>query len=120
MDSSEPVGPSKSLHEEDFYQNMKRCLNSRSIIVAQTGSPIFHQNSIKLKNRFLKKIFKVVCFYMSPVPTYTGGSWCYVFLSDEVQQLDIKRDPPAGLNYFNLDIHRAAFSLPNFLKEKLD
>jgi spermidine synthase len=120
VDSSEPVGPSASLHEEDFYQNMKRCLNSRSVIVAQTGSPIFHQNSIKLKNRFLKKIFKIVCFYMSPVPTYPGGSWAFVFLSDSVQPLEIKGNPPEGLIYFNPDIHRAAFSLPNFFKNELD
>jgi spermidine synthase len=120
VDSSEPVGPSASLHEEDFYQNMKRCLNSRGIIAAQAGSPIFHQNSINLKNRFLKKIFKVVCFYMSPVPTYPGGSWAFVFLSDSVQPQEINGNPPEGLIYFNPDIHRAAFSLPNFFKNELD
>ncbi|MCK4364346.1 MAG: hypothetical protein KAW85_06055 [Candidatus Aminicenantes bacterium] len=41
----------------------------------------------------------------------------FVFLSDEVQPLKIKRDPPRGLKYFNLDIHQAAFSLPNFMKD---
>jgi spermidine synthase len=120
VDSSEPVGPSESLHEEDFYKNMKRCLDSRSVVVAQTGSPIFHQESIKLKNRFLKEIFNVVYFYMSPVPTYPGGSWAFVFLSDSVQPLEINGDPPEELIYFNPDIHRAAFSLPNFFKNELD
>ncbi len=120
VDSSEPVGPSASLHDEDFYQSMKRCLDSRSVVVAQTGSPIFHQNAIKLKNRFLKEIFKVVCFYTSPVPTYPGGSWAFVFLSDSVQPLKINGKPPEGLKYFNPDIQRAAFSLPNFIKNMLD
>jgi spermidine synthase len=99
---------------------MKRCLDSRSVVVAQSGSPIFHKSPIKLKNRFLKEMFKVVCFYTSPVPTYPGGSWAFVFLSDSVRPLEINGNPPEGLKYFNPDIQRAAFSLPNFLKNELD
>jgi spermidine synthase len=116
IDSSDPVGPSACLHESDFYQKLKRSLNLNGIVASQVGSPFYHPESIKKKDAFLKKLFKIVCFYTSPVPTYPGGSWCFVFLSDEVQPLKVKRDPPRGLKYFNLDIHRAAFSLPNFLK----
>ncbi len=116
IDSSDPTGPSASLHERDFYQKLKRCLNHDGIVVSQAGSPFYHLESIKKKDAFLKKLFKNVCFYTSPIPTYPGGSWCFVFLSDEVQPLKIKRDPPRGRKYFNLDMHKAAFSLPNFLK----
>ncbi|NIM59156.1 MAG: polyamine aminopropyltransferase [Candidatus Aminicenantes bacterium] len=117
IDSSDPAGPSVSLHESDFYEKLKSCLNRRGIAVSQAGSPFYHLESIKKKDAFLEKLFKNVCFYTSPVPTYPGGSWCFVFLSDEVQPLKIKRGPPRGLKYFNLNIHEAAFSLPNFLKD---
>lgn len=117
VDSSDPAGPSASLHERDFYEKLKVCLNPEGIVVSQAGSPFYHLESIKKKDAFLKKLFKNVCFYTSPVPTYPGGSWCFVFLSDEIQPLKIKRDPPRRLKYFNLDIHQAAFSLPNFLKD---
>jgi spermidine synthase len=117
IDSSDPVGPSACLHERDFYQKLKRSLKTNGLVASQVGSPFYHLESIKKKDAFLKKLFKIVCFYTNPVPTYPGGSWCFVFLSDEVQPLKIKRDPPLGLKYFNLDIHRAAFSLPNFLKD---
>ncbi len=117
IDSSDPTGPSASLHERDFYENLKRCLNLEGIVVLQAGSPFYHLESLKKKDAFLKELFKNVCLYTSPVPTYPGGSWCFVFLSDEVQPLEIKRDPPRGLKYFNLDIHQAAFSLPNFLRD---
>ncbi len=117
IDSSDPAGPSASLHETDFYENLKRCLNLEGIVVSQAGSPFYHLDSIKDKDAFLKKLFKIACFYMSPVPTYPGGSWCFAFLSDDVMPLNIKRDPPRELKYFNLDIHQAAFSLPNFLKD---
>ncbi|UCE22513.1 MAG: polyamine aminopropyltransferase [Candidatus Aminicenantes bacterium] len=120
IDSSDPVGPSAWLHERDFFSSLKECLCEGGIIVAQAGSPFFGIDSIRKKNDFLKPLFKIVSFYMSPVPTYPGGSWAFVFLSDRVQPLKIKGSPPAGLHYFNPDIHRAAFSLPNFFKEKLD
>lgn len=120
VDSSDPVGPSTSLHEKDFHRRLKRCLNREAIVIAQVGSPIYHQESIKKKRDFLQEIYKVVRFYLSPVPTYPGGFWAFVFLSVEVEPLKIKRDPPQGLKYFNRDIYQAAFALPNFLKEKLE
>lgn len=116
VDSSDPVGPSVSLHERNFYRKLKRCLNPGGIVVAQVGSPFYCPESIKTKNDFLKKLFNIVHFYLSPVPTYPGGSWCFVFLSDRVQPLKIRRDPASGLKYFNLEVHRAAFSLPNCLR----
>lgn len=120
IDSSDPVGPSAWLHEKDFFSRLKECLCEDGIIVAQAGSPFFRMDTIRKKNDFLKPLFKIVSFYMSPVPTYPGGSWAFVFLSDRVQPLKIKGSPPGGLRYFNPDIHRAAFSLPNFFKEKLE
>lgn len=120
IDSSDPVGPSANLHESDFYEKLKKCLSPGGIVVAQVGSPFYKAESIYEKNDFLMKLFKMVCFYVSPVPTYPGGYWCFVFLSDEIKPFDIKRNPPEELKYFNLHIHRAAFSLPNFLRDKLE
>ncbi len=120
VDSSDPVGPSASLHEKNFFTHLKKCLRKDGIIAAQAGSPFYQMDSIRKKNDFLKSLFKIVRFYSSPVPTYPGGNWAFVFLSDSVQPLDIKGNPPEGLKYYNPDIHRAAFSLPNFFKEKLD
>jgi len=120
VDSSDPVGPSRCLHEKDFYKKLKNCLNREGIVVAQTGSSLYHLAQIKEKNAFLKKLFKNVCFYESPVPTYPGGNWCFVYLSDEINPLFLKREPPPGLKYFNRDIQISAFSLPNFFKNKIN
>lgn len=119
VDSSDPVGPSTTLHEKDFFQKVKQCLNKDAVIAAQAGSLFFQPEEIQKKNEFLKELFKYAFFYTSPVPTYPGGSWSFAFVSDETHPLQIKRDPSEGLKYFNPDIHRAAFALPNFLKEKL-
>ena len=120
VDSSDPVGPSASLHEKDFFRHVKKRLRKDGIIVAQAGSPFYQMDSIRKKNDFLKSLFKIARFYSSPVPTYPGGIWTFVFLSDTVQPLNIKGNPPEGLKYFNPEIHRAAFSLPNFFMDGLD
>lgn len=119
VDSSDPVGPSLSLHERDFFEDLKNCLNPEGIAIAQVGSPFFHLDSIAQKNIFLKKMFRVGFFYFAPVPTYPGGSWCFAFLSDKIEPFSIKRNPPSGLKFFNLEIHRAAFALPEFMKSTL-
>jgi spermidine synthase len=120
VDSSDPVGPSAVLHEKDFYKSLKKKLNPGGIIAAQAGSLMLHMEQHAIKAGFMKKLFKHASFYLGPVPTYPVGMWCYNFLSDAVDPLG-KRTPkiPKGLKYYNLEIHRAAFALPNFMKTKI-
>lgn len=119
VDSSDPIGPSLALHEKSFFESLKRRLNHDGIVTAQLGSPLYQRPSIARSVKFLKEIFRMVQVYMSPVPTYPGGVWCYGFLSDEIRALDIRREPFTALKYYNAEIHRASFALPNFLKDIL-
>lgn len=118
IDSSDPVGPSTRLHQPSFYKKLKACLNPGGIVTAQAGSLFFHQEHLKGKRLFLEKLFRIVRFFTGPVPTYPGGSWCYEFLSDEVDPFQaLRREVPSGLKYYNPEIHRSAFALPVFLKK---
>ncbi len=120
VDSSEPVGPSVSLHQQDFYETVKKRLSGKeAVAVAQIGSPLYHLEFIRECRATFNEIFKTVRFYLGPAPSYPGGSWCYVFLSDNADPLALYREPPPGLRYYNRDIHRAAFSLPPFIKDKI-
>jgi spermidine synthase len=119
VDSSEPVGPSVSLHEAAFYKALKSRLAANGIACTQFGSPFYHLEAIRKTEVFLSGLFKTASLYTAPVPTYPGGFWCFSFLSDGQNPMEIKRDPPSGLKYFHHDIHRAAFVLPRFLKEAL-
>ena len=120
VDSSEPVGPSVSLHRRDFYESVKKRLNGEeAVAVAQIGSPLYHLEFIKECRAVFNEIFKTVRFYMGPAPSYPGGIWCYAFLSDNVDPLVLHREPPSGLRYYNRDIHKAAFALPPFMKDKI-
>lgn len=117
VDSSDPVGPSAVLHQKGFFRHLKKRLNPGGVAACQSGSLLLHAPTFRAKSKFLKDIFRVARFYTGPVPTYPGGIWVYNFLSDAVDPLDIKRKPAAGLGYYNADVHRAAFSLPNNLKK---
>lgn len=120
VDSSDPVGPSLPLHEKDFYKDLKTCLRPEGVVVTQFGSPFYQLDSIKKKYIFLKELFEMVCLYFAPVPTYPGGSWCFAFFSDIIDPLAVKRNPRPGLKYFTLEIHKAAFALPAFIRAIID
>jgi spermidine synthase len=119
VDSSDPVGPSTVLHQKAFYERVKRRLSPGGIAAAQAGALLYHLDSHRRKNAFLRTLFRHAHFYIGPVPTYPGGMWCYVFCSDRILPLGRLRRAPAGLRYYNPEVHRAAFALPNLLAEKL-
>jgi spermidine synthase len=119
VDSSDPVGPSAALHEKDFYEALKNSLHAEGAACIQAGSPYYHSDVISQKKDLLRSFFSTVCFYLAPVPTYPGGLWCFAFLSESLDPFSVRRNPPPGLKYFNLDIHRAAYALPNFLEQVL-
>jgi spermidine synthase len=117
VDSSDPVGPSAVLHQKDFFRKIKKRLNPGGVAACQAGSLLLHGPSFHSKARFLKGFFKVARFYIGPVPTYPGGTWVYNFVSDTADPMELKRKPPTGLRFYNQDVHRAAFALPNMLKK---
>lgn len=120
IDSSDPVGPSTVLHQREFFWRLKDHLKPGGIVAGQAGSPLYHLASLREKSSFLREMFRFSFFYFGPVPAYPGGLWSFFFVSDEINPLQgTKRHIPSGLHYYNAEIHRAAFSLPSFLKKEL-
>ncbi len=120
VDSSDPVGPSTVLHREAFYRRLKAKLAPGGIIASQAGSLELHLGSHARKRAFLRRIFRHAALYLGPVPTYPVGTWCYDFLSDRVDPGKVKTlYLPDGLKYFNPEVFRGSFALPNFLAERL-
>jgi spermidine synthase len=122
VDSTDPVGPAKGLFEETFFKDIHRCLRQDGIMVAQSESPFLHPSIIQEMVQTLKKIFPIVKIYLAPIPTYPSGLWSFAFCSKEYDPL--LHFHPRGLEpqsrYYNEEIHRSAFSLPNFIKEWIE
>ena len=116
VDSPDPVGHAKILFSEEFYEEASK---KTDILVAQMETPFYYNNFIKNTLQILKKHFEEVHLYFSPVPTYPSGWWSYVFCSHGVKPFDFIRTSPKDLKYYNFEIHKSSFALPNFLKELL-
>ena len=124
LDGCDPVGPSEGLFNAEFYTDCKRLLTSDGVFALQTGSPILQQELFVDTVRTLREVFLRVAPYFGPAPLYASDQWSWTLASDRHEHLAVV-DERARLvektaRYYNRDIHRAAFAVPNNLKKILD
>ncbi len=118
VDSTDPVGPAKSLIHEDFYSNLKRILNENGIASFQTESPIYHMHLVKDIYRKLRNVFRYVYPFTAPVPTYPGGYWSFMLASDSCLR-NVSINLPKDLKYLNEEVLKTLFNIPQFMKQAL-
>lgn len=122
IDSTDPMGPGEGLFTEEFYSNVNKALKEGGIMCAQSESPFVQQRQMKMAYPLLRKAFPKVNTFLGPIPTYPGGYWSWAFCSNTVEPLSfIAEDRVQKIakqaKLYNLDIHKAAFALPNFVKK---
>lgn len=124
MDLSDPIGPAADLFQKSFHQQVYGRLTDKGIMVAQSESPYYNQETVKTMYRNLREIFPVVRMYTCFMPIYPSTYWSFAFCSkgiDPVRDFDQARydkiRPPT--RYYNDEIHRASFVLPQFVRELL-
>ncbi len=117
VDSSDPVGPSLSLFTESFLDDVLSHLSEKGFYVSQSGSPIFHGKHLREFFNLVRRKFRNAEIYLVPVISYPGTIWSFTVGSLGMDIKEIRRKPPEGLRFYNTDIHRSSFSLPNFVKE---
>ena len=122
IDSTDPMGPGEGLFTEEFYSNVNKALKEGGIMSAQSESPFVNQRQMKMMYPLLRKAFPKVNTFLGPIPTYPGGYWSWAFCSNTVEPLSfIAEDRVQKIakqaKLYNLDIHKAAFALPNFVKK---
>jgi len=121
-DSSDPVGPAEVLFRQSFYRDVFNALDENGIFVAQSESPLFHADNVHKIYKNLRAVFPIVMMYLAHIPTYPSALWSFAFCSKHYHPLDDFRPDAAnisGLHYYNPDIHRGAFALPNYVKTLL-
>ena len=124
IDSTDPIGPGTVLYEQAFYANCRRCLTERGVMITQNGVPIFQREEYLNSLERFRALFRHGSFYYAAVPTYIGGDLAFGWASDGLNLADVdsaaiaKRYDAVGLEtqYYNPEIHRAAFAQPNYLK----
>lgn len=124
LDLSDPVGPAADLFQKEFHRKVHDRLNDGGIMVAQSESPFYNQTTVKALYRNFREIFPLVKMYTCFMPIYPSTFWSFAFCSkkpDPLKDFDEARWNRLALatRYYNAEIHRAAFSLPQFVKNLL-
>ncbi len=125
VDSTDPFGPGEGLFTSEFYGNCYKALSEDGILINQHESPYYEYfaNGMKRAHKRIKDIFPVAEVYQAHIPTYPSGHWLFGFASKKFKPLDFdaKKWNDLGLKtkYYNTDIHKGSFALPNYVKEML-
>ena len=126
VDSTDPFGPGEGLFTGEFYGNCYKALKSEGVLVNQHESP-YYPDDAKAMQRAHKRIvqsFDRAWVYQAHIPTYPSGHWLFGFASKGTDPMAVDADRWNGLGirtrYYNTDLHKGAFALPNYVKELLD
>ncbi|AUS98040.1 spermidine synthase [Clostridium thermosuccinogenes] len=126
VDSTDPFGPGEDLFTKEFYGNCFKALKASGIMINQHESPYYPNDALAMQkaHRLLKSIFPKALIYQAHIPTYPSGHWLFGFSSkalDPISDLSANWDT-LGLKtrYYNTDLHKGCFALPNYVKELLE
>lgn len=127
VDSTDPFGPGEVLFTKEFYGNCYKALRDFGIMINQHESPFYSYEATAMKraHKRIKESFPIHGVYQAHIPSYPSGHWLFGFASITYKPLDdLDADRWNGLgittHYYNTDLHKGAFYLPNYVKDMLD
>jgi len=123
VDSIDPVGEAAKLFTSAFYEKVRASLRAGGIAVFQTESPFYNADVLAQVQEKLRNLFGHVAPYLAHIPTYPSGLWSFTFVSDAIDPhgAPLQREPGflGELRYLTPEVLRAAFALPNYVRERL-
>jgi len=122
IDGSDPVGPAVGLFERSFFQDIADALKPGGIMSCQIGSPLYSLDRIAATLKHWRAVFADARAYLAHIPTYPSGVWALGVASKERDGTLRKPDRvryltfAETLRYYNLEIHKGAFALPEEIR----
>jgi spermidine synthase len=122
IDSTDPVGPARGLFQKSFFESCHRALTHDGLIIQQSESPLLHWQSITrpMREEMRAGGFNGIKTLMFPQPVYPSGWWSATMAAKK--DIHLIRDREARnlaftTQYYNYDIHLAAFATPEFMRD---
>jgi spermidine synthase len=124
MDLTDPVGPSVELYSPATFALARGAMAPGGALTLHVGSPFSHAARVRSTLDNLRSVFRRVTPYFVHIPLY-GSIWGFACASDT---LDPRGMSPADverviaergigdLQYYNGEVHRAMFALPNYVR----
>ena len=121
VDCSDPIGPGEGLFTAEFYRDTYRALKADGLFVQQTESPFMHRPLIRDVVRYVGEVFPITRLYTAHIPLYPSGMHSFTLGSKTYDPLvwEPHREKSFETKYYNYGIQKAAFVLPEFVKELL-
>lgn len=127
VDSTDPFGPGEGLFTKEFYGNCCKALKADGIMVNQHESPFYPNDAVAMQRAHKRIVdsFPISKVYQAHIPTYPSGHWLFGFASKRYHPLadqDAARWKALGIQtrYYNEQLHKGAFALPNYVEEMLE
>ncbi len=126
VDCADPYGPAEGLFTKEFYGICTNALTDDGILINQHESPFYkqHAKSVQLAHRNIQSAFDMSMIYQCHIPSYPSGHWLFGFASKKyhpIDDMDTAAWNALGIRtkYYNTDLHKGAFYIPNYVKELL-
>ena len=127
VDSTDAFGPGEGLFTKEFYGNCFKALKEDGILVNQHENPYYetYAKAMRRTHRRISQFFNTSDIFQAMIPTYPSGHWLFGFASktfDPIEDIDEVGWKKLGImtKYYNNDIHKGSFALPNYVKEQLE
>ena len=127
MDLTDPVGPSVELYTPATFALAKGAMAPGGALTLHIGSPFSHPARVRSTIDNLRQVFSQVTPYFVHIPIY-GSVWGFASASDSLDPRQTSPDEVekviaerriGDLQYYNGEVHRAMFALPNYIKKLL-
>ncbi|HET9577271.1 MAG TPA: polyamine aminopropyltransferase [Usitatibacter sp.] len=124
MDLTDPVGPSVNLYSAETFALARRAMAPDGALTLHVGSPFSHPERVRATLANLRSVFPRVTPYFVHIPLY-GSIWGFACASGTLDPRDVPPDEAErrlaargvkDLQYYNGEVHRALFALPNYIK----
>lgn len=127
VDSTDPFGPGEGLFTKEFYGNCFKALKEDGIMVNQHESPFYKEDAYAMQraHKRIVESFPISKVYQAHIPTYPSGHWLFGFASKKYHPINDQRVEEwksLGIKtkYYNEQLHKGAFALPNYVEEMLE
>lgn len=124
MDLTDPVGPAVNLYSAETFALAKRAMAPDGALTLHLGSPFSHPERVRSTLDNLRRVFRKVAPYFVHIPLY-GSIWGFACASESLDPRGVAPEEAervlaargvGDLKYYNGEVHRALFALPNYIK----
>ncbi len=121
VDSTDPVGPAEGLFSAAFYRDCFNCLTEHGMVIQQSESALLHLKLIgEMRDAMSSAGLSHLQTLFFPQCIYPSGWWSATIASKSslcaFREQDVA-NKTFPTNYYNVDIHKAAFAQPEFFKK---